>query len=110
MTRPDFNADPEIQVLNELLWSPDEPAVSFVLDTLREDDFYNPLHGQLFTVIKDNHARGHGRDAVSVNTHLLNNHGDLGIGNPQAVSHLLVNIAVLATPHHNLRPDLHNWV
>ncbi|WP_342319213.1 DnaB-like helicase N-terminal domain-containing protein [Corynebacterium mayonis] len=107
MTRPDFNSDPEVQVLNELLWSPNEPAVAFVLDTLREKDFYNPLYGQVFTAIKDNHTRGHGRDAVSVNTHLLNNHDELGIGNPQVVSHLLVNIAVLETPHHNLRDNAH---
>lgn len=105
MTRPDFTSDPEVQVLNELLWSPKESAVAFVLNTLREDDFYNPLHGQLFTAIKDSHARGHGRDAVSVNTHILVNHGELGIGNPQVVSHLLVNIAVLETPHYNLKDN-----
>lgn len=107
MTRPDFNADPEIQVLNELLWSTNDAAVAFVLDALREDDFYNPLHGQVFTAIKDTHARGHGRDAVSVNSNLLNNYDELGIRNPHIASHLLVNIAVLATPQHNLKGNAH---
>ncbi|WP_115686488.1 DnaB-like helicase N-terminal domain-containing protein [Corynebacterium senegalense] len=103
MTRPGFNFDPEVQVLNELLWSANESAASFVLETLREDDFYNPLYGQMFTAIKDSHSRGLGRDAVSVNTHLLANYDALGIAHPENVSHLLVNIAVLDTPQHSLR-------
>ncbi|SDL76343.1 hypothetical protein SAMN04488535_0698 [Corynebacterium mycetoides] len=33
MTRPDFNADPEVYVLNELLWTPNEHAATHVPST-----------------------------------------------------------------------------
>ncbi|MCT1464715.1 DnaB-like helicase N-terminal domain-containing protein [Corynebacterium sanguinis] len=103
MTRPDFNADPEVYVLNELLWTPNEHAAAFVLDTLREDDFFNPMCGQLFVAIKDNHARGGGRDAVSVNELVLSEPSVLGVANTLEVSRLLVNVSVLDMPRFDLR-------
>ncbi|PWC00341.1 hypothetical protein DF219_00025 [Corynebacterium liangguodongii] len=60
MTRPDFNFDPEVQVLNSLLWSQNDKADAYVLDPLGEEDVFNPLHGQLFTAIKDAHTHGRG--------------------------------------------------
>lgn len=105
MSQPGFHFDPEVQVLNELLWSRNEQAVDFVLETLGADDFHNPLHGQLFAAIDASRQQGHSRDAVSVNKHLLANHERLGIANPNVVSRLLINVAVLDTPQHNLRDN-----
>lgn len=63
--------DPEAQLLCSMIWHKGtSPALSYVVEHLSEDDFFNPMYGWIFTIIAQAVGEGMPHDATAINVRL----------------------------------------
>jgi replicative DNA helicase len=95
----DDRLDPEAQLLCALLWSPKGSAdVAFVVEHLRETDFYNRMYAHIFACIAAAVRDDSPHDASSINVRLAAEGGEIV---PQ-YQRLLISLVGLGSPAGNL--------